>query len=115
MSCAHTKGGEGAPLRSTFGSATLKGMKNPCFGWILVGALIIGGKTMTHAATISMTAADDYTVLENASAGDVVEIAPGTYKFRVYLSNTGTETQPIIIRAAPTPPIPRYGTWPDRT
>ncbi|MBN2714324.1 MAG: hypothetical protein JXX14_00640 [Deltaproteobacteria bacterium] len=51
------------------------------------------------AATYTMTPADDWTVLENAQAGDVVEIAPGTYDFRVHLDNVGTADNPIIIRA----------------
>lgn len=42
---------------------------------------------------------DDFTKIENAGAGDIVEIAPGTYRFRVRLSNHGTESEPIIIRA----------------
>ncbi len=51
------------------------------------------------AETFTMTPDDDWTVLENAQAGDIVEIAPGTYQFRVYLSNAGTADNPIIIRA----------------
>ena len=42
---------------------------------------------------------DDWTNIEAAQAGDVVEIAPGTYSFRVTLEQMGTAAQPIIIRA----------------
>jgi hypothetical protein len=42
---------------------------------------------------------DDYTKIESAKAGDIVEIAPGIYQFRVRLSNHGTSSDPIIIRA----------------
>lgn len=54
-----------------------------------------------------MTPDDDYSILEGARAGDVVEVQPGTYRFRVFLSADGTESEPIIIRAADTsnPPV----------
>jgi hypothetical protein len=47
------------------------------------------------AATITVTPADDYKKIEAAQAGDEVVIAPGTYKFLVYLTQKG----PITIRA----------------
>ena len=49
--------------------------------------------------TMTITPSDSYTKIESAQAGDVVEIAPGTYRYRVYLTNSGTATNPIIIRA----------------
>ena len=52
-----------------------------------------------EAALISVTTADNWTKIESAVAGDVVEIAPGTYKFRVMLSKTGTASSPITIKA----------------
>ncbi len=52
-----------------------------------------------EAALISVTTADNWTTIESAVAGDVVEIAPGTYKFRVMLSKTGTASNPITIKA----------------
>ncbi len=52
-----------------------------------------------QARTISVTTADDYHAIEAAQPGDVVEIAPGTYKFRVSLEKGGTAMQPIVIRA----------------
>jgi len=50
---------------------------------------------------------DDFTKIENAQAGDIVEITPGTYQFRVRLSNHGTSSEPIIIRASDSgnPPV----------
>src|SRR5262245_8277520 len=42
---------------------------------------------------------DSYQVLEAAKPGDVVEVAPGTYRFRVYLTKQGSADNPIIIRA----------------
>jgi hypothetical protein len=42
---------------------------------------------------------DDYTKIESAKAGDIVEIAPGIYQFRVRLSNHGTSSDLITIRA----------------
>jgi hypothetical protein len=51
------------------------------------------------AAIIQVTPSDNWTKIEGAKAGDIVEIAPGTYKFRVMLSQQGTATAPIIIRA----------------
>jgi hypothetical protein len=52
-----------------------------------------------QAETFVMTPDDDWTILESARAGDIVEIAPGTYQFRVHLSNAGTADSPIVIRA----------------
>jgi len=46
-----------------------------------------------------MSPKEDYATLEWAKAGDTVEIAPGTYQFRVYLNNHGTAQKPIIIKA----------------
>jgi hypothetical protein len=55
--------------------------------------------TAAYAATIQVTPADNWTKIEGAKGGDIVEIAPGTYKFRVMLGQTGTATSPITIRA----------------
>jgi hypothetical protein len=82
-------------------------------------ALVAAG---AGAATYTMTAGDDWTVLENAQAGDIVEIAPGTYQFRVFLENAGTAASPIVIRAQDPTNRPvwdlvgdeshRVGSWP---
>ena len=37
--------------------------------------------------------------MERAGPGDEVIIAPGVYRFRLYLSGLGTEAKPIVIRA----------------
>ncbi len=69
----------------------------------LIGAAAFGGAvsiTSTANATVfTMTPDDDWSILEAAQAGDVVEIEPGTYRFRVYLDKVGTADQPIILRA----------------
>ena len=51
------------------------------------------------AKLISVSPSDSYTKIEAAKPGDIVEIAPGTYKFRVHLTGKGTASNPIIIRA----------------
>ncbi|MBN2672338.1 MAG: hypothetical protein JXX29_11705 [Deltaproteobacteria bacterium] len=67
--------------------------------WTMLTCVVIGSQSAA-AATYTMTPEDDWSVLEKAQAGDVVEIAPGTYDFRVYLENAGTAAEPIVIRAA---------------
>lgn len=66
---------------------------------LLIGLLPCRG----HASTISVTTADTaeeaYQKIESAQAGDIVEIAPGNYAFRVHLTNSGTADNPIILRA----------------
>lgn len=42
---------------------------------------------------------DNIAKIEAAVAGDEVVVAPGTYRFRVYLQGAGTAEQPIVIRA----------------
>ena len=53
---------------------------------------------MVLAETIVVTPSDSYTVIESAKPGDEVEIAPGTYQYRVSLETSGSATQPITIR-----------------
>ena len=62
---------------------------------MLAACLAIGAR----AAVIQISPGDDYTKIEAAQAGDEVVIAPGTYRFRVYLTGQGTRTQPIKIHA----------------
>ncbi|MFL5318348.1 MAG: right-handed parallel beta-helix repeat-containing protein [Myxococcaceae bacterium] len=54
---------------------------------------------LANAATIPITPASSFTDIEAATAGDEVVIAPGTYKFRVFLGNEGTAAAPIHLRA----------------
>jgi hypothetical protein len=54
---------------------------------------------VASAKTISVGPGDDFTKMEAAVAGDVVEIAPGTYGFRVNWTNAGTASLPITVRA----------------
>jgi hypothetical protein len=53
----------------------------------------------SDANIINLTPSDNYTKIEAAQAGDEVVIAPGTYRFRVYLTGAGTRLNPIKIRA----------------
>jgi len=56
-----------------------------------------------QAALITVSPQDTeiqgYTKIESAQVGDIVEIEPGTYRYRVFLDNDGTTNNPIIIRA----------------
>ena len=65
--------------------------------YLLMSALLLCGTA--RAATINITPSDDWTKIEAAQAGDEVVIAPGTYAFRVYLTQTAPANNPIIIRA----------------
>jgi len=60
-----------------------------CFSGILLAAGVLCAAPV-FAETYTMTEDDDWSILESAEAGDVVEIAPGTYQFRVFLENAGT-------------------------
>ncbi|HEX4514877.1 MAG TPA: hypothetical protein VH054_15130, partial [Polyangiaceae bacterium] len=51
------------------------------------------------AATITIAPTDDYKKIEAAQPGDEVVIAPGTYDFRVYLTQQAPANNPIVIRA----------------
>jgi hypothetical protein len=53
-----------------------------------------------RAATINVVPGDSYTKIEGAKPGDEVVIAPGTYGFRVYLTQKAPTGNPIVIRAA---------------
>jgi hypothetical protein len=65
-----------------------------------------------EAAVINVTTNDSYTKIEAANPGDEVVIAPGTYKFRVYLTKQATPTNPIVIHALnpADPPVWDFGT-----
>lgn len=52
-----------------------------------------------HAATINVGPGDSFEKIEAAQAGDEVLLAPGTYAFRVHLTQKGTAAKPIVIRA----------------
>jgi len=66
------------------------------------------------AATISVGPGDNWTKMQSAQPGDIIEIAPGTYQFRVDFQTAGTAAQPIIIRAqsASNPPVWDLGSTP---
>jgi len=65
----------------------------------LAFALALALPRLARAATIDVTPSDDYTKIESAQPGDEVVIAPGTYKFLVYLTQQAPSNNPIVIRA----------------
>jgi hypothetical protein len=66
----------------------------------------------TDAAIINVTTNDGFATIEAARPGDQVLIAPGTYSFRVYLTQQATPTNPIVIEALDParPPVWDFGT-----
>jgi hypothetical protein len=67
--------------------------------WVL--AVSVGVvSSAARAATINVAPGDSYAKIEGAKAGDEVVIAPGTYGFRVYLTQKAPAGNPIVIRAA---------------
>jgi hypothetical protein len=71
---------------------------------IFVSALVLALAAAAHAAVIDVSPSDSDEVnmdkIEGAAPGDEVVVAPGTYRFRLYLEGAGTADQPIVIRAA---------------
>lgn len=78
------------------------------FSLIGLSLVAVAGK----AAVINVGPGDSYTKIEAAQPGDQVVIAPGTYAFRVYLTQQATPANPIIIRAQDpaNPPVWDFGT-----
>lgn len=66
-----------------------------------VGIMVALGvcPAVARAATIMVGPMDSYAKIEAAQPGDEVVIAPGTYKFRVYLTQKAPANAPIVIRA----------------
>jgi MYXO-CTERM domain-containing protein len=62
--------------------------------------LLVASAPPALAATINVGPTDDYHKIEAAQPGDVVLIAPGTYKFRVDFETPGTPAAPITVQAA---------------
>jgi MYXO-CTERM domain-containing protein len=54
---------------------------------------------VARAETFTVSPGDDYGAIEAAGPGDIVEIEPGTYQFRVFLDAVGSADAPIVIRA----------------
>jgi hypothetical protein len=80
-------------------------LRNPRSALAVVFAVTVAALTTRPAAAsqIQVSPADGntaYTKIEGARAGDEVVIAPGTYKFRVYLQAQAPANNPIVIRAA---------------
>jgi hypothetical protein len=72
-------------------------MRHACGVGIGLGVFL--APALAAATTITIAPGDNYTKIEAAQAGDEVVVAPGTYKFRVFLTKKGTAAQPIVIRA----------------
>jgi hypothetical protein len=82
----------------------LPGLFTPLLGLASVGLV---WASAARATTINVAPGDSYAKIEGAKPGDEVVIAPGTYGFRVYLTQKAPASSPIVIRAAdPThPPV----------
>ena len=64
---------------------------------VVLGSVLASG--LARAATINVAPGDSYAKIEGAKPGDEVVIAPGTYGFRVYLTQKASADKPIVIRA----------------
>ena len=73
----------------------------------LAAVAVVLAPSTALAAVIQVGPGDTYAKIEGAQPGDEVVIAPGTYAFRVYLTQAGTASAPITIHAQdPTnPPV----------
>jgi hypothetical protein len=88
-------------------------MKTPgCFMLARAVVALCLPATQTVAALIQVGPSDNYAKIEGALPGDQVVIAPGTYAFRVYLTNQATAANPISIQAQDpsNPPVWDFGT-----
>jgi hypothetical protein len=65
----------------------------------LVAVAALAAAPAGRAATIEVGPADTWAKIEAAGPGDEVVIAPGTYAFRVHLTQRAPADQPIVIRA----------------
>ena len=72
-----------------------------------VATFLVLTSAAARATTINVAPGDTYAKIEGAKPGDEVVIAPGTYGFRVYLTQQAPADKPIVIHAAdPTnPPV----------
>jgi hypothetical protein len=69
---------------------------------VLAAVLYAAGTARAGVINVSPTdpAGVNIAKIEGAGPGDDVIVAPGTYRFRLYLDGQGTAQQPIVIRAA---------------
>ena len=65
-----------------------------------VATFVVLASAAARATTINVAPGDTYAKIEGAKPGDEVVIAPGTYRFRVYLTQQAPADKPIVIRAA---------------
>lgn len=79
---------------------------------VVPGCVLLALSGSAAVINISPGNPNAYTNIESARAGDQVVIAPGTYAFRVYLTQSASPTNPIIIRAQDpaNPPVWDFGT-----
>jgi hypothetical protein len=86
-------------------------MKMPVVLPVLIRAVCLWA-VASSAAVINVGPSDNYTKIEGSVAGDEVVIAPGTYAFRVYLTQQAPATNPIYIHAQDpsNPPVWDFGT-----
>ena len=86
-------------------------MRLPPFFASLIAALCLWSIS-SQGTVINVGPTDNYSKIEGAVAGDEVVIAPGTYAFRVYLTQQAPATNPIYIHAQDpaNPPVWDFGT-----
>src|SRR5271170_1834361 len=86
-------------------------MKIPMVLPVLIRAVCLWA-VASSAAVIYVGPSDNYTKIEGSVAGDEVVIAPGTYAFRVYLTQQAPPGNPIFIHAQDpaNPPVWDFGT-----
>ncbi len=77
---------------------------------VCLGVVTLSG-FLANCAVINVTTNDSYRKMESAKPGDEVVIAPGTYSFRVYLTQRASATNPIYIHAQnpADPPVWDFG------
>src|SRR5439155_19221549 len=68
---------------------------------VLLALLLLGHRALATTVTVvpGDTAAANIAKIEGAGPGDEVVVAPGVYRFRLYLQGQGTAAAPIVIRA----------------
>jgi len=70
-----------------------------CMNRVIFSLVLCLAAGSASASIINVGPGDSYSKIESAQPGDQVVIAPGTYAFRVYLTNQATPANPIVIQA----------------
>jgi hypothetical protein len=78
------------------------GTRAALFGAALTAVILLSGPAAAAVIEVFPGDGDDVNMakIEGAEPGDEVVVAPGTYRFRLYLEAEGTAGQPVVIRAA---------------